>query len=355
MASYTDISNILNFSVSFARTSAFPLDAKCMFGSKAAAEAAAAEAENAGSNNTVYYYGMPVYVFENDKADMYIINGDNTLKSVGSATYGDDKSIVLDASAGKLSLKSFGEEYYAYHEADETHTDAYYEKVTGWKEGLQPRVIGNITDGYSLAWYEPSTTTVEGLSDAVGSLQTSMQTVNEQIGEISSSIDTLNGDINTEGSIRQIVNDRVSEVIGDSPEAFDTLKEFYDWTQTHSTEAMEMSNNITANATAINALKTLIGELPDGSSATTIIEYIAEAVDAEKTRAKEAEAALEAEIASSKQEAIDAAAEAAAQLYIPKTDIVAADSAAASVETASDSKVPSEKLMMTMLTWKTTM
>ena len=50
MASYTDITNTLNFSVSFKPTSAFPLDARSMFGSYAAAAAAAATAVNAGGS-----------------------------------------------------------------------------------------------------------------------------------------------------------------------------------------------------------------------------------------------------------------------------------------------------------------
>ena len=59
MASYEPINNKLNFAVSFNPITAFPLDARSIFGSTTAAEAAAATAENAGSTNTVYYYGMP--------------------------------------------------------------------------------------------------------------------------------------------------------------------------------------------------------------------------------------------------------------------------------------------------------
>jgi hypothetical protein len=118
MASYTDITNTLAFAVSFKPTSAFPIDARSMFGSKAAAEAAAATAVDAGSSDSIYYHGMPLTVFDNDEATMYVINGDNTLKEVGKATYGDDKTIVLDASTGKLSLASFGEQYFAYHDAN---------------------------------------------------------------------------------------------------------------------------------------------------------------------------------------------------------------------------------------------
>ena len=58
MASYQKITNVLDFAVSFAPSGAFPLDSRSMFGSYTAAEAAAKTAENAGSTNTVYYFGQ---------------------------------------------------------------------------------------------------------------------------------------------------------------------------------------------------------------------------------------------------------------------------------------------------------
>lgn len=70
----------LNFSVSFNPTSAFPLDARCYFTDYASAEAAAATAEEAGSTNTVYYYGMRLLVDDGETVTWYTIQRDNTLK-----------------------------------------------------------------------------------------------------------------------------------------------------------------------------------------------------------------------------------------------------------------------------------
>lgn len=78
----------LNFSVAFNPTSAFPLDARSFFSSLAAAEAAAKTAKEVGSTDTVYYYGMPLVVVENNVATMYQIQPDNTLKAIGSGTNG---------------------------------------------------------------------------------------------------------------------------------------------------------------------------------------------------------------------------------------------------------------------------
>lgn len=366
MASYEGITNTLSFAVALAASSAFPLDPRQMFGSLEDAQAAAAEAENAGSTNTVYYYGMPLVVFQDDEATMYVINGDNTLKAVGTATYGDDKTIVISEETGTLSLKGFGEEYFAYHAADNIlpsgeytypdtmpqdaeegdyvqvggtwyqytssawtaavsnpHESSYYELTSGWKSGLEPKVAG--TDGaYYLAWYEPSTTTLEGISSIISTVQTSVQELNTALGEtnekvaenttaisdeasraqeaeaaldgrldtVEGAITTLNGNEQTEGSVKKQVADAIAAIVANSPEDFDTLKEISDWISTHADSAADMNSDIQANATAINALETLVGELPEGISATNVMDYIAEAVAEEETRATAAENAL---------------------------------------------------------------
>jgi hypothetical protein len=62
-----------NRSIAFNPTSAFPLDARSYFESLALAEAAAASAQEAGSTDSVYYYGQVLAVVENDIATLYII------------------------------------------------------------------------------------------------------------------------------------------------------------------------------------------------------------------------------------------------------------------------------------------
>lgn len=78
----------LNFSVALNPTSAFPLDARCYFESLEAAQAAAAKAEEAGSTNTIYYYGQKLVVVANGVATWYTIQPDNTLLADGSGGSG---------------------------------------------------------------------------------------------------------------------------------------------------------------------------------------------------------------------------------------------------------------------------
>lgn len=74
----------LNFSTAFRPTSAFPLDARCVFVDLASAEAAAATAEEIGSTNTVYHYGMQLLVSDGEGDKWYVIQRNKTLMAVGS-------------------------------------------------------------------------------------------------------------------------------------------------------------------------------------------------------------------------------------------------------------------------------
>lgn len=138
---------VLDFAVGFNRQTAFPLDPKSYFESYDAAVAAAATAEPAGSTNTAYYYGNPVVVVENGKAKIYQIQPDKTLSGVGEEIVINENVFTKDAD-GKLSLYGFA-------------------SATA---GAQ-LTIGS--DG-KLSWVKPDTTTVEGLSTKVASLETEM-------------------------------------------------------------------------------------------------------------------------------------------------------------------------------------
>lgn len=130
----------LNFAVSFNPQTAFPLDARYYFDSLSAAQTAASGAVEVGSSEGTYFYGETVCVVADGAADLYIIQPNKTLKAVGSVVLGDDKSIeIVD---GKITLKGFG-------------------SATA---GQQPRIS---TDGTSIEWYTPDTSTVSGLADTV--------------------------------------------------------------------------------------------------------------------------------------------------------------------------------------------
>lgn len=112
-------------------------------------------------------------------------------------------------------------------------------------------------------------------------------------------ITTLNGE--GEGSVKKAIddafNDFSTKVSDDS--VVNTYKELIDYAAAHKGEAATMAGDIAKNKTAISNFSTLVGTLPEGTSAKTVVEYIDTKVGAvDFTKA----------IATAKQEAIDAAA-----------------------------------------------
>lgn len=83
----------LNFSVSFNRTSAFPIEANGYFESLEAAQAAAQTAVEVGSAESTYYIGETLTVVENGIAKTYIIQPDKTLKENGSG--GSNNEVII--------------------------------------------------------------------------------------------------------------------------------------------------------------------------------------------------------------------------------------------------------------------
>ena len=151
----------LNFAVAFNPQTAFPLDARYYFDSLSAAQTAAQGAVEVGSASGTYFFGQTVVVVEASVATLYVIQPDKTLKPVGSTVLGDGKSItVVD---GQVQLVGFAEA----------------------QPGQQPR----IGDGGSLEWYTPDSSTVEGLQQTVGQLQTDVDGLEEQVALKANSAD----------------------------------------------------------------------------------------------------------------------------------------------------------------------
>ena len=137
----------LDFAVSFSPLTAFPLDARYYFESLASANLAAQSAVEVGSSDGRYFFGENIVVVENGEAKMYIIQPDKSLKEVGGNILINEKVFLKDAE-GKLDL-------------------------VGFASAVAGAQLTKGEDG-SLKWVKPDTTTVEGLSTAVKSLQTTV-------------------------------------------------------------------------------------------------------------------------------------------------------------------------------------
>ena len=145
----------LNFAVAFNPQTAFPLDARYYFDSLSAAQAAAQGAVEVGSAAGTYFFGQTVVVVESGVATLYVIQPDKSLAPVGSAPVGDNKSIVV--TDGVIALDGFATAV----------------------AGQQPRIAADGT----LEWYTPDTSTVSGLQEAVGQLQTDVDALEVTVAE----------------------------------------------------------------------------------------------------------------------------------------------------------------------------
>lgn len=236
----------LDFAVAFNRQTAFPLDAKSYFESLELATAAAASAQEAGSAETTYYFGQTIAVVENSKATLYVIQPDKTLKEVGGNIAINENVFAKDED-GTLNLLGFAD-------------------AVGGAQLVK-------TEDGKVSWVKPDTTTVEGLSTAIKSLQTVVgddkSGLVKQVADNKAAIDTLNGGKTVEGSVAY----QIAQIVADADESFDTLKEIADWITTHKTDAATMNSQISTNKDDIASLKTLVGS-------TAVATQISNAIDA---------------------------------------------------------------------------
>lgn len=235
----------------------------------------AAMVEYAQSGATAYVGQVLAYVNEADNtAKAYIIADTNgTLTEVGAATLGDNKTIVLEE--GTLALKNWGKEYYRWvdavgEEGKEGYVAGHHEKQVvdethPWIAGLEPKAVAGADGTFELAWYQPSTTTVEGLNSTVSSIRTTVEGITAALG-----------DAETDGTIRGDIADLKTEVAKKIDAAGGTMTG--DLTLADGSKAASETVVDTKIATAIGSaghLKRLVVEqLPEVSAANVDTIYM---------------------------------------------------------------------------------
>ena len=235
----------------------------------------AAMVEYAQSGATAYVGQVLAYVNEADNtAKAYIIADTNgTLTEVGAATLGDNKTIVLEE--GTLALKNWGKEYYRWvdavgEEGKEGYVAGHHEKQVvddahPWIAGLEPKAVAGADGTFELAWYQPSTTTVEGLNSTVSSIRTTVEEITAALGNAE-----------TDGTIRGDIADLKTEVAKKIDAAGGTMTG--DLTLADGSKAASETVVDTKIATAIGSaghLKRLVVEqLPEVSAADVDTIYM---------------------------------------------------------------------------------
>ena len=181
----------LDWAFPFQRTGAFPLDRSSLFSSYEDAMLYASGGKDSRGLSGAAYVGQPISVYDKEtgSVSLYVINKDRSLKSAGSAALGDSSSIEIIND--KIQLKGFNKGYYAYvpaekNEAGEIVVEASYKYTEGFKEGLEARVIA-VPQGeevvYEIAWYEPSSETIDGVSSQLTSLTENVEKLSSDLAE----------------------------------------------------------------------------------------------------------------------------------------------------------------------------
>ena len=189
------------------RTNPAPLDASAVWTSLD-------ELKNYAATNPVAYVGQVLsLVAYNEETQAitevkaYIIKDtEGNIEEVGSATLGDDKTITLDN--GVLSLNNWGKEYYKWidpvgEEGEDGYVAGHHEKYEmqdgdAWPAGLEPKAATAADGTVILAWYQPSTVTIQGVSSAIASVQNTVTELTAGIGsrEDEAGAETVYGAIN---------------------------------------------------------------------------------------------------------------------------------------------------------------
>ena len=189
------------------RTNPAPLDASAVWTSLEGLR-------NYAATNPVAYVGQILsLVAYNEETEAitevkaYIIkDAAGNIEEVGSATLGDTKTIELED--GVLSLKNWGKEYYKWvdpvgEEGEEGYVAGHHEKYVmaegdTWPAGLEPKAATAADGTVVLAWYQPSTVTIQGVSSAIASVQNTVTELTAGIGsaEDAAGAETVYGAIN---------------------------------------------------------------------------------------------------------------------------------------------------------------
>lgn len=121
-------------------------------------------------------------------------------------------------------------------------------------------------------------------------LQGNIDAVSDKADEIDGKVTTLIGE-DANKSVRTIANEELAKqlIAEGAKESLDTLAEIAAWIQSHPDDASAMNK-------AIEDLEALVGALPEGITATTVVGYIQEVVAAEKAAREEVEAGFETRI-----------------------------------------------------------
>ena len=155
------------------------------------------------------------------------------------------------------------------------------EKLNYFAQGLYGKIKTNFDAKGSANTAETNAKTyADGLNTEMDTRVDALETTvgNAESGLVKD-VAVLKGDKSVDGSVQF----QIAQIVAGADANYDTLKEIADWIMSDQTGAAKMANDIKANADAITDLETLVGTIPAEATATDIVGYIAEYVQAQLT------------------------------------------------------------------------
>lgn len=253
-------------------------DAATLKSAKDYADSLAGNYDAAGTAETKVHELANGQVKTNTEAIATLNGGANTDGSVAKAVA--DAKTDLETKISAADAKAVAAQTAA--DNAKNAADAVDAKVGAVPEGST--VIAEIQKVKDVAYND---TEVRGL----------IKTNADNITNLTGRADAVEGKVSTlvgedaGKSARAIANEELTKQLipEDAKESLDTLQEIAAWIQNHPDDASAMN-------AAIAALKTKVGDIPEGATSTTVVAYIKELVDAEKVRATGAESGLDTRV-----------------------------------------------------------
>lgn len=253
-------------------------DAATLKSAKDYADSLAGNYDAAGTAETKVHELANGQVKNNTEAIAILNGGANTDGSVAKAVA--DAKTGLETKISAADAKAVAAQTAA--DNAKNAADAVDAKIGAVPEGST--VIAEIQKVKDAAYND---TEVRGL----------IKTNADNITNLSGRADAVEGKVSTlvgedaGKSARAIANEELTKQLipEGAKESLDTLQEIAAWIQNHPDDASAMN-------AAIAALKTKVGDIPEGATSTTVVAYIKELVDAEKVRATGAESGLDTRV-----------------------------------------------------------
>ena len=245
------------------------------------------------------------------------INNETTGILAKAKEYADGKDSAIDEAK-------------AAADAAQADVDALVDETEGSKgripvlEGkVEALIAGTYDDTEVRGLIQGNTDAIDDVNERVDAIVNDgglIPALDGRVEAVEGQVETLIG-TDANKSVRTIANEELAKqlIAENAAESLNELQEISAWIQEHPGDAAAMNK-------AIEDLEALVGTLPTGITATTVVGYIQEIVAAEKSRAEGVEGGLDdrlkvvegqlgsgennvdARIATAKQEAIDAAA-----------------------------------------------